>query len=171
MNITRLGGRIVIFGVTFYASQQNLSPAKTPGIADSIIVSKSAHTLSLMSGKTVLKTYRVAIGRGSGGRKQFAGDNRTPEGKYIIDEKNSASKFHKALHISYPNTEDKARASNLGRSPGGDIEIHGLPTAFAWVGPAQHALDWTAGCIALTNEEIDELWKMVAVGTPVEIDP
>jgi hypothetical protein len=69
MNITRLGGRIVIFGVTLYASQQNLSPAKTPGIADSIIVSKSAHTLSLMSGKTVLKTYHVAIGRGSAGTK------------------------------------------------------------------------------------------------------
>ena len=171
MNITRFSGRIVFFGVTLYASQLNLSSAKTTGTADSIIISKSAHTLSLMSGKTVLKTYRVAIGRGSGGRKQFAGDNRTPEDKYIIDEKNSASKFHKALHISYPNTEDKARASNLGRSPGGDIEIHGLPTAFAWVGPAQHALDWTAGCIALTNEEIDELWKMVAVGTPVEIDP
>jgi murein L,D-transpeptidase YafK len=165
MNITRLGGRIVIFDVTLYASQQNLSPAKTPGIADSIIVSKSAHTLSLMSGKTVLKTYHVAIGRGSAGTK------RTPEGKYIIDEKNSASKFHKALHISYPNAEDKARALNLRRSPGGDIEIHGLPTAFAWVGPAQHVLDWTSGCIALTNEEIDELWKLVAVGTPVEIDP
>ena len=171
MNITRFSGRIVFFGVTLYASHLNLSFAKTTGTADSIIISKSAHTLSLMSGKTVLKTYRVAIGRGSGGRKQFAGDNRTPEGKYIIDEKNSASKFHKALHISYPNTEDKARASNLGRSPGGDIEIHGLPTAFAWVGPAQHVLDWTSGCIALTNEEIDELWKLVAVGTPVEIDP
>jgi murein L,D-transpeptidase YafK len=171
MNITRLSGRIVFFGVTLYTNQMNLSSAKTTGIADSIIISKSAHTLSLMSGKTVLKTSRVAIGRGSVGRKQFAGDNRTPEGRYIIDEKNSASKFHKALHISYPNAEDKARVINLGRSPGGDIEIHGLPTDFAWVGPAQHALDWTAGRIALTNEEIDELWNMVAVGTAVEIDP
>ena len=124
-----------------------------------------------MSGNTVLKTYHVALGRGSAGAKQVVGDNRTPEGKYIIDEKKASTKFHKALHISYPNPEDKARALKLGKSPGGDIEIHGLPTALAWVASAQHVVDWTAGCIALSNTEIDELWKMVSVGTPVEIDP
>lgn len=119
----------------------------------------------------MLKTYQVALGRGSAGAKQFAGDNRTPEGKYIIDKKKASSSFHKALHLSYPNEEDKARAAKLGKSPGGDIEIHGLPVTFAWVGKTQRVIDWTAGCIALTNSEIDELWKMVSVGTLVEIDP
>jgi murein L,D-transpeptidase YafK len=75
------------------------------------------------------------------------------------------------LHLSYPNADDRARAEKLGKSPGGDIEIHGLPSTFAWVGTTQHRLDWTAGCIALSNDEIDEVWKMVSVGTPVEIDP
>ena len=124
-----------------------------------------------MSGKTVLKTYHVSLGRGPAGAKQVVGDNKTPEGKYIIDEKKTSTKFHRALHISYPNAGDRARALKLGKSPGGDIEIHGLPATFAWLGTAQHTLDWTTGCIALTNDEIDELWKMVSVGTPVEIDP
>jgi murein L,D-transpeptidase YafK len=171
MNITRRRGTIAFFVAMLGAVQLPLLSAETKIAADSIIISKSAHTLSLMSGKTILKTYHVAIGRGSTGAKQFVGDNRTPEGKYVIDEKNSSSKFHKALHISYPNAEDKATALKLGKSPGGDIEIHGLPTALAWIGSSQHAMDWTAGCIALSNDEIDEVWKMVSVGTPVEIDP
>ncbi len=148
-----------------------ISQAEAKVVADSIVVSKSAHTLSLMSGKTVLKTYHVARGRGSAKAKQVAGDNRTPEGKYIVDEKKTSTSFHRALHLSYPNADDRARAANLGKSPGGDIEIHGLPTAFAWLGTMQHTLDWTAGCIALSNDEIDEVWKMVSVGTPVEIAP
>jgi murein L,D-transpeptidase YafK len=170
MNITRRRGAIalltsVLSGLTMAAHGQ------TKVVADAIVISKSAHTLSLMSGKTVLKTYHVALGRGSTGAKQIAGDNRTPEGKYVIDEKTTSTKFHKALHISYPNAEDRARALKLGKSPGGDIEIHGLPATFAWVGSTQHAIDWTAGCIGLSNDEIDEVWKMVSVGTPVEIDP
>jgi len=171
MNITRLTGSTVFFVITLCGAHIPPLFAETQITADSIIISKSAHTLSLLSGKTVLKTYHVAIGRGSTGAKQFAGDNRTPEGRYVIDVKNSASKFHKALHISYPNAEDKARALKLGKSTGGDIEIHGLPTTFAWLGITQHAIDWTTGCIALSNDEIDEVWKMVSVGTPVEIDP
>ena len=148
-----------------------ISQAQTEVVADSIVISKSAHTLSLMSGKTVLKTYHVALGRGSSGAKQFEGDNRTPEGKYFIDEKKTSTKFHKALHLSYPNADDRAKALKLGRSPGGNIEIHGLPTSFAWVGTTQHIIDWTAGCIALSNDEIDEVWKLASVGMPVEIDP
>jgi len=133
------------------------SHAQTKVVVDSIVVSKSEHTLFLMSGKNVLKTYQIALGRGSAGIKQVAGDNRTPEGKYIIDEKKIATKFHKALHISYPNSDDRARAAKLGKSPGGDIEIHGLPTGLAWLGSLQHVIDWTAGCIALSNDEIDEV--------------
>jgi murein L,D-transpeptidase YafK len=171
MNITRRRGASLFLAVLLCASQKTTIFAEPKVAVDSIVISKSAHTLSLMSGKTALKTYRVALGRGSAEAKQVAGDNRTPEGKYIIDEKKTSTNFHKALHISYPNAEDRAKAMKLGRSPGGDIEIHGLPTTFAWVGSTQHVLDWTAGCIALSNDEIDEVWKMVSIGTPVEINP
>lgn len=170
MNITR--SRAIAFLAAILCASQETTISAQPTVAvDSIVISKSRHTLSLMSGKTVLKTYRVALGRGSAGAKQVAGDNRTPEGKYVIDEKKGSSSFHKALHLSYPNADDRARAAILGKSPGGDIEIHGLPATFAWVGTTQHVLDWTAGCIALSNDEIDEVWKMVSVGTPVEIAP
>ncbi len=171
MNITRRRRDIIFLAATLCVGQKTPISAQSKAVADSIVISKSAHTLSLKSGNTVLKTYQVALGRGSAGAKQFAGDNRTPEGKYIIDEKKASSSFHKALHLSYPNAEDRARAVKLGKSPGGDVEIHGLPVSFAWVGTTQHVIDWTAGCIALSNSEIDELWRMVTVGTPVEIDP
>jgi murein L,D-transpeptidase YafK len=171
MNITRRRSTTILLAAILCASQKDTIFAEPKVAVDSIVISKSAHTLSLMSGKTVLKTYHVAVGRGSAGAKQVAGDNRTPEGKYIIDEKKSSSSFHKALHISYPSADDRATAAKLGKPPGGDIEIHGLPTAFAWVGTRQHVLDWTAGCIALSNDEIDEVWKMVSVGTPIEIAP
>ena len=171
MNITRRRGAAIVVTAILCAGQKTTISAQSTVAVDSIVISKSAHTLSLMSGKTVLKTYRVALGRGSSGAKQFEGDNRTPEGKYIIDEKKTSTKFHKALHISYPNADDRAKAAKLGKSPGADIEIHGLPASFAWVGTTQHVLDWTAGCITLSNDEIDEVWKMVSVGTPVEIDP
>jgi murein L,D-transpeptidase YafK len=171
MNITRRQREVIFLTAILWAGQKFSLLAQSKTAPDSIVISKSTHTLSLMSGKTVLKTYRIALGRGSSGAKQVEGDNRTPEGKYVIDEKKASSKFHKALHLSYPNADDRARALKLGKAPGGDIEIHGLPTAFARVGTTQHVLNWTAGCIALSNDEIDEVWNMVAVGTPVEIDP
>jgi murein L,D-transpeptidase YafK len=171
MNITRRRGTAIFVAAIVCVCQKTARSAQLTAVADSIVIFKSAHSLSLMSGKSVLKTYRVAIGRGSAGAKQVAGDNRTPEGKYIIDEKKTSTKFHKALHLSYPNPDDRAKASKLGKSPGGDIEIHGLPTMFAWIGTTQHVLDWTAGCIALSDNEIDEVWTMVSVGTPVRIDP
>jgi murein L,D-transpeptidase YafK len=169
MNITRRRGAIAFLAAILCSGQ--ISDLDAQSMADSIVISKSRHTLTLMSGKTVLKTYSVALGRGSAGAKQVEGDNRTPEGKYIIDEKKTITRFHKALHISYPNPQDRAIALKLGKSPGGDIEIHGLPTTFAWLGTAQHVLNWTTGCIALSNEEMDEVWKMVSISTPVEIDP
>jgi murein L,D-transpeptidase YafK len=171
MTITRRRSIIALLTASLFGGLTMISQTQTKVVADSIVVSKSGHTLSLMSGKTVLKTYHVALGRRSTKAKQVAGDNRTPEGKYIVDEKKTSTSFHKALHLSYPNADDRARAEKLDKSPGGDIEIHGLPTTFAWVGTMQHTLDWTAGCIALSNDEIDEVWKMVSVGTPVEIDP
>jgi len=126
--------------------------------------------MELLSHGKVLKTYKIALGDPNGNKIQ-AGDKKTPEGVYTVDGKNPHSLFHRALHLSYPNAADRERARKLGVSPGGDIEIHGLPARYAWLGSAHRAMDWTTGCIAVTNPEIDEIWNMVAVGTPVEIRP
>jgi murein L,D-transpeptidase YafK len=115
-----------------------------------------------------LKTYKVALGRSSGD-KERQGDHKTPAGVYVIDQKNAQSRFHLALHISYPNTEDRKRAQDAKDDPGGSIMIHGIPDKLLWVGSLQHEVDWTDGCIAVSNTEIEEIWKLVPVGTPVEI--
>lgn len=149
------------------ASAQNV--AARPA-ADRILVLKSAHTMELVSHGQVLKTYKVALGDPHGPKTQI-GDRKTPEGVYSVDAKNPHSLFHRALHLSYPNSADRERARQLGVRPGGDIEIHGLPAQYAWLGAAHRAKDWTTGCIAVTNPEIDEIWQKVPVGTPVEIRP
>ena len=105
------------------------------------------------------------------GAKVKQGDHRTPEGLYTLDSRNSNSHFYKAFHISYPNSKDLATAKKLGVSPGGAIMLHGLPKEFAFVGKAQALHDWTDGCIAVSNDEMDEIWKLVHVGTPIEIKP
>lgn len=126
--------------------------------------------MELLSHGTVLKTYRIALGSPMG-TKVRAGDKKTPEGVYYVDAKKSQSRFYRALHLSYPNPTDRSRARKLGVDPGGDIEIHGLPKGLGWLGSSQRLIDWTSGCIAVTNPEIDEIWDYVAIGTPVEIRP
>ncbi len=139
--------------------------------ADRIVVVKSSHTMTLMANGRVLKVYKVALGRGSSGPKEREGDNKTPEGEYVIDQKNAKSRFHLALHVSYPNAVDKKRARRAGADPGGAIMIHGLPNGLGWLGPFQHNVDWTEGCIAVSNSEIEEIWRLVPVSTPIEIKP
>jgi murein L,D-transpeptidase YafK len=139
--------------------------------ADRIVVVKSEHTMTLMTSDRILKVYKVALGRGSAGKKEHVGDNKTPEGNYVIDQKNAKSRFHLALHISYPNTDDMKRAHVAGVDPGGAIMIHGLASGLGWLGSLQHYVDWTEGCIAVSNSEIEEVWRLVPVGTPVEIQP
>ena len=124
-----------------------------------------------MNNGKVLKTYKVALCAHSIGGKERVGDDKTPEGLYSVDWKNAQSKFHLALHVSYPNAVDKERARKLGVNPGGEIEIHGIGAKYGYLGALHRQVDWTAGCIAVTNEEIDEIWKLVAVGTPIEIIP
>jgi murein L,D-transpeptidase YafK len=144
--------------------------SQTHPTADRVLILKSAHTMELLSHGQVLHTYKVALGDPHG-PKMHAGDKKTPEGVYSVDAKNPNSLFHRALHLSYPNATDRAHARKLGISPGGDIEIHGLPKQYAWLGRTQSATDWTTGCIAVSNPEIDEIWDEVPVGTPVEIRP
>lgn len=141
------------------------------GAADKILIEKDARRLTLLAKGEVLKIYRIALGGNPVGPKERQGDNKTPEGTYVIDARNLDSRYHRSLHISYPNENDKARARALGVSPGGDIMIHGIKSGFAWVGDAHADVDWTRGCIAVTDEEIEEIEKLVANGTVVEIRP
>jgi len=146
-------------------------PAETTAktTADRILVIKSTHTMTLYAGGQVLKVYHVWLGRGPGSAKQQQGDNETPEGLYTIIGRNPHSAAHISLHISYPNATDRERARKLGVDPGGDIMIHGLPPGNDWVKPGQQLADWTYGCIALTDAEMDEVWKLVPNGTQIEI--
>jgi murein L,D-transpeptidase YafK len=141
------------------------------GNVDRILVEKAKRTMTLFSGDKVVKTYLVALGGEPVGRKEREGDHKTPEGSYTIDSKNARSKFHLALHVSYPDEADKKRARKMGVNPGGAIMIHGLPREFAYLGALHRKTDWTDGCVAVTNEEIEEIWRLVKIGTPVEIRP
>jgi murein L,D-transpeptidase YafK len=147
------------------------APASAIQRADSILILKKDHVLELLAGGRVIRTYKVALGQGGLAPKQREGDALTPEGHYVIDTRNEASHYHRALHVSYPNAEDRRRAAKLGVAPGGAIMIHGLPNGMEKVGAAHRLYDWTLGCIAVTDDEIDEIWQLVPVGTPVEIRP
>jgi len=136
---------------------------------DRILVVKSQHRLQPLNGGTVVRTYTVAIGRGGVAPKQQQGDHKTPERIYRIDRRKANSRFHRALRISYPNDADRERARQLGVDPGGDIMIHGIMNGFRWIGSMHRMFDWTDGCIAVTDEEIDEIWALVPDGTAVEI--
>jgi murein L,D-transpeptidase YafK len=138
---------------------------------DRILVEKSERKLSILRGGKVLKTYRVALGRNPIGAKEEEGDNKTPEGIYTIDYRNPKSDYHLALHISYPSAEDTTRAAQRGVNAGFDIMIHGLPNGQGWMGAAHRQKDWTAGCIAVTDKEIDELYRVTPDGTTIEIRP
>ena len=140
-------------------------------VADLVVVKKSVAKLYLKKGDAVLKEYKVAFGANPKGHKQQEGDERTPEGRYTLDYKKKDSAFYKAIHISYPNAEDKKRAEALGVNPGGQIMIHGLPNGAGWLAETIQWFNWTNGCIAVTNQEMDEIWQSVRVGTPIEILP
>jgi tetratricopeptide (TPR) repeat protein len=141
------------------------------GSVDRILIEKNARRLMLISQGEVLKSYNIALGGNPIGPKERQGDNKTPEGTYVIDGRNKDSRFHLSLHISYPNERDKNRAKELGVSPGGDIMIHGIKNGVPWVGDAHTEVDWTKGCIAVTDEEIEEISKLAPNGTIVEIQP
>lgn len=137
-------------------------------VADYLIIDKSERLLVAYHQGRPIRAYRgLQFGDAPFGHKQFQGDERTPEGVYTIDRRNPQSSFHLSLHISYPNAQDRAFAQRYGRSAGGDIFIHGQPTGFA----GRLSGDWTNGCIALTNAQIEELWQIVPDGTQIEIRP
>ena len=147
------------------------SYAVQKGPVDKIVIEKKARRLMLISEGEVLKTYKIALGGNPIGPKERQGDNKTPEGTYKIDSRNRDSRYHCSLHISYPNERDKKRAKEQGVSTGGNIMIHGIKNGFSWVGDSHTEVDWTKGCIAVTDEEIEEIDKLAPNGTIVEIRP
>jgi L,D-transpeptidase catalytic domain len=148
-------------------------PLELPGtfLADSIVVEKSERRLTLYYRGVPVRKYRVALGRNPVGDKVSIGDYRTPEGLYYVIGRNPFSKFYKSLEISYPDAAHEERAADLGVSPGGNIMIHGLPPHQAKLGAAHALADWTEGCIAVTNAEIDEMWRAVVDGAYIHIKP
>ena len=149
-----------------------VKPAAAPALeADSIVVEKAARRLTLFRNGEPVKVYAVALGRNPVGDKVQRGDLRTPEGLFTIEGRNAHSKFYKALRISYPDIRHATRAAKLGVSAGGDIMLHGLASNLTKIGAGHRFKDWTEGCIAVTNEEIDEIFRAVPVGAPIEIKP
>jgi murein L,D-transpeptidase YafK len=139
--------------------------------ADKVLIEKKAKRMSLISDGQVIKTYRIALGKCPEGPKLMQGDHKTPEGTYQIDSHYPLSEYHLALHISYPGPADRERAMETGVPAGGDIMIHGIKDGYGYLGDVQWMVNWTDGCIAVSNEEIEEIWRAVPDGTEVEIRP
>jgi murein L,D-transpeptidase YafK len=136
-----------------------------------VLVLKEPRRMLLLRGDSVLRDYRIALGRSPSGPKQRHGDGRTPEGRYRLDSRSQHSGFHRAIHISYPNAADVEFARRAGIAPGDGVMIHGLPKGGGWVGQEHLGFDWTDGCIAVTDDEMTEIWGLVDDGTPIEIRP
>lgn len=163
---------ILICAVAFYFyAHHNWNPLPAGTTIDRIVVEKSARRLSIFRLNNRIKIYRIALGGNPVGAKQQEGDMKTPEGIYKIDGRNPQSSFHLALHISYPSEADDTRAAARGMPAGSDIMIHGIRNGRGWIGAFHRWKDWTAGCIALTDEEVQELWQVTPEGTMIEIRP
>jgi murein L,D-transpeptidase YafK len=179
--IFKIGIIFILFGVVLYTSYHFMYPERkiynseikiSEGEkADSVIVYKEKRIMVLYSGGKEMKTYAVSLGKNPIGHKQKQGDKKTPEGNYLLDARNPNSSYHLSIHISYPNEQDIQNAENLGVSPGGDIMIHGLPNNMEFLEDYYLNTDWTDGCIAVTNDEIEEIWHAVDDGTPIVIYP
>ena len=136
---------------------------------DKVFVDKSERILQLLSGDKVIKTYHIALGDSPAGHKRQQGDERTPTGSYKLDYKNEKSSYYRSIHVSYPNANDKAQARKRGVSAGGDIMIHGQKNGFGHLAAVTQKRDWTDGCIAVTNDEMDEIMSVYQAGMPIEI--
>ena len=148
-----------------------LAAARLPAPVTRILVEKHKRQMTVYNGAKAMKTYRIALGGNPKGHKEHEGDSRTPEGRYVIDARNPKSGFHLSLKISYPNRQDTAKARRKGLSPGGAIMIHGTPAGLSTLNAMGFYSDWTAGCIAVSNTEIEELFAAVRIGTPIIIRP
>ena len=160
---------IVGIAILFALNPSSKSPIDEP--IDLIVVYKSKRLLNVYAHERLLRSYKISLGKHPIGHKEFEGDKKTPEGLYYINTKSTNSRYHKNLGISYPNINDLNFATNRQKSAGGNIKIHGIRNWLGLVGILHRNFDWTNGCIALTNQEIDELYDVVPVGTIIEIKP
>lgn len=167
-----MGNRTIIVLASALLLASAMASASEPLQADRVVIEKGKRTLRLYAGTRQLAAFYVALGHEPVGRKLCQGDDKTPEGTYAIEGRRENSDFHRALKISYPSPEDVMRARLWGCEPGGEIMIHGLKEDW---GPRYNRLhrrsDWTHGCVAVTNEEIEQIWAMVPDGARVEIKP
>lgn len=172
--------RIIVIAVLLAAlvASLYLVDKKLPGllaadlpVADSVLVKKGERKLYLMSNGTPYQSYSIALGGNPQGHKRQEGDQRTPEGRYLIDWRNARSAYHLSLHISYPNPQDRSEAESQGVSAGGMIMIHGQPNGLGWLGRLLQLWDWTDGCIAVTNVAMEEIWGAVGNGTSILVQP
>lgn len=162
---------LLLLPVNSHGFEIRLYDSPEPPVVSKVRVHKEKRRMELLSGHEIVRSYRISLGNNPIGHKLYEGDSRTPEGLYTLDFRNYNSDFFKSIRISYPNERDRSQANAWGLNPGGDIMIHGLPNdagdlAFAFAG-----LDWTDGCIAVSNEEMAEIWELVSVGTPIRILP
>lgn len=161
--------------MTMLAASLTVMGLSGPSVASEGItlvrVDKSERSLELLSGDTVVRSFSMALGANPVGHKEQQGDERTPEGRYVLDWRNPGSGYYRSLHISYPNNTDMASARQRGVDPGGDIMIHGQPNGYGWWSWLTQRFDWTNGCIAVNDADMAEIWAMVADGTPIEINP
>jgi murein L,D-transpeptidase YafK len=162
---------VLAFAAVIWWAQGAEPPLPDGTRADLVVVKKGARMLELYRGPELLRTYDVSLGPHPDGPKSREGDGRTPEGRYAIDYRKTDSSFHRALHITYPSAADIAAASSQGGRPGGLIMIHGLRNGLGIVGRLHTLIDWTDGCVAVTNTEIEEIWRVVPDGTPIVIWP
>jgi murein L,D-transpeptidase YafK len=169
--ITLLAVLLVSLSVVIGWANHLDNPLPNDVQADLIVVEKSKRELTVYSQGKPLKTYKVALGREPVGPKRREGDKKTPEGRYTINYRKADSGYFRALHISYPSQADAEIAHKEGASPGGDIMIHGLRNGVGWIGKLHRLADWTLGCVAVTDREMEELWRTVPDGTFVELKP
>jgi len=162
---------VVAAALIVWGMRPRIFPIKATTIADRITVEKGNHRLVLYRDGAILRSYSVSLGRGGIGPKERAGDNKVPEGKYLIVSRNPHSAFYRALRVGYPTPQQMAVARAAGIDPGGDIMIHGLPNQLKHDPSYYESRDWTDGCIAVTDQEMRDIWARVPDHTPIEIAP
>lgn len=148
-----------------------ISSVNSYGSVDLVKVDKSDKKMYLLDGSKTIKEYNIALGANPTGHKSQAGDEKTPEGRYELDYINDDSNFYRSMHVSYPNDQDKLNAKKMKVHPGGQIMVHGQKNGLGWISMLTQLFNWTDGCIALKNSEMDEFIALVPVGTPIQINP
>ena len=172
MNVMWIKIAIIVaafLAICYYCSKPMTK--KTLPEIDYILVEKQKHKMTVYSQNIPLKTYDISLGFNPLGHKEKKGDGKTPEGIYKIINKNPKNGYHLSLRVSYPNEKDKKNAAKKGLSPGGDIMVHGIKNGFGWIKKLHTYKDWTLGCIAVTNSEIEEIYPSVVIGAKIEIVP